>query len=84
MLNSMHVVAAQNGWNGKDDSLIDTGHYGPSSSLKTKSTNCSTYSKVYAHCPLSEILKFEISVKVCRAVESFHFSQDIFILHCIF
>lgn len=30
----MHVVAALNGWNGKDDSLTETGHYGPSYSLK--------------------------------------------------
>lgn len=82
MLNSMHEVAAQNGWNGKD-CLIETGHYGPSFSLKN-STNYSIYIEVYAHCPLSENLKFEISIKVCRAVLSFHFLQDIFILHCVF
>lgn len=32
------MVAAQKGWNGKDDSLTERGHYGPSSSLKTALT----------------------------------------------
>lgn len=71
MLNSMHEVAAQKGWNGKD-CLIETGHYGPSFSLKN-STNYSIYIEVYAHRPPSENLKFEIGIKVCRAVLSFHF-----------
>lgn len=34
MFNSMQVVAVLKGWNKKDDSLIETGHYGPSFPLK--------------------------------------------------
>lgn len=53
-------------WNGKDASLIETGHR--ITLFLKNSTNCSIYSEVYAHCPPSENLKFQIGVKVCRAV----------------